>query len=1091
MPPIDISSAVTRGQPPFTRPSINLDNQYDVEGVARSLPELVEFHARFNPGHMFCRQARKEDSNSSDYEFVNVDYSLLKQAILNCQEWLRATVAELQFPCENENYTIIRGPPIALFMSSHVTLVIYIFALMGMGVPVVLLSTRLSPMAINHLLGRTASEAILVSPRLNPVVQEAAVLHITQKMTRDDGQSDHVSLPPKKHTVAFPSQYNPPSFDEIREEVSREPRSGTIIHPLHYISEADCNVLVLHSSGSTGLPKPIYTSHRHYFSFALCHELSTHEEILSPTMSTSPLFHGFGLLPPCLSLGIGKPFCLPPSEGIPTGLSAVQLLHSSGAKSLLTVPSILEEIASLPEDKGLRILQSLHFVAFGGGLPKETVCHTLSAAGVRLVNHYGTTETGPLAPLYVPPPGYDWHYFKFRTDIRKSLRVQFSNCCTDNVQSGNHLQLSLQPLGWLDRFHVQDILVKKPNSETEFSILGRSDDLICLATGEKVRPTILETALLESPTVKAALAFGDGRFEIGVLVEPVFPVAEGEFDQFKSSLWPTIEKANQQMDSHARISSPTALVIVAPGSLPRSDKGTIIRREAHQQFEKEILKAYDSLETTGANFCAATLETTCLESGLRALIRENLTWKVSDAGWNDDTDFFELGMDSLQATMLRRFVIAALPDDLASFRSMDRDFLYRHSSISKLARALRKSDASFIEKTTDVSNETLEAFIDQFGLQRRKDLTILLTGSNGSLGAHLLAHLAKDPSVFHIICLNRPSMQDPYERQQQSLRSKGLSLSEREWEKIRIYQSNSSLPQLGLPEKDYMTLQEDVTHIIHNAWPMNFKMGLSSFEPQFRTLQNLLLLARGAHSSNPSLNLRVLFISSISVVGRYGEVYNEAIVPEAPIRDFNASLHLGYAKAKLVCEQIIERTRACYPEIELAYVRAGQIAGSSMGYWNKEEHFVALVASSQKIGKLPNLNGTLSWLPVDVAAAVISDILLSSEPMQLVYHLENPFRQSWREVLDTLAVGLNLGKDDRLSFHEWIDAVESAPDKGNRAKQLASFFKEDFERMSGGSLMLGTETSQRYSPTLRKAGTVTKEIMQQYLAYWKSIEVIS
>ena len=57
---------------------------------------------------------------------------------------------------------------------------------------------------------------------------------------------------------------------------------------------------------------------------------------------------------------------------IPNGASIAALIQDSGAKALLTVPSILEELESLPGTKGHEILRRLDFVAFGGGVPKES-----------------------------------------------------------------------------------------------------------------------------------------------------------------------------------------------------------------------------------------------------------------------------------------------------------------------------------------------------------------------------------------------------------------------------------------------------------------------------------------------------------------------------------------------------------------------------------------------------------------------------------------------------------------------------------------------------------------------------------------------
>lgn len=119
---------------------------------------------------------------------------------------------------------------------------------------------------------------------------------------------------------------------------------------------------------------------------------------------------------------MGKPFCLPPPSVVPSGASVVELLNSSGARSLMSVPSILEDITLLAESRGPQALASLDFVAFGGGSLKLAVGEKFASAGVRLLNHYGATESGPLAPIFVPKANSDWHYFRLRDDM--DLRIE-------------------------------------------------------------------------------------------------------------------------------------------------------------------------------------------------------------------------------------------------------------------------------------------------------------------------------------------------------------------------------------------------------------------------------------------------------------------------------------------------------------------------------------------------------------------------------------------------------------------------------------------------------------------------------------------
>lgn len=134
---------------------------------------------------------------------------------------------------------------------------------------------------------------------------------------------------------------------------------------------------------------------------------------------------------------------------------------------------------------------------------------------------------------------------------------------------------------------------------------------------------------------------------------------------------------------------------------------------------------------------------------------------------------------------------------------------------------------------------------------------------------------------------------------------------------------------------------------------------------------------------------------------------------------------------------------------------------------------------------------TLSWLPVDLASAALAEIIFSPEPLELVYHLENPVRQPWNEILDILASELDLVKTHRQPMAEWLEEMRRRPvEDGNPAAALADFFQEDFEWMSGGSIVLSTETSRRHSPSLRRVGPVREETIRRYLQFWRDTGLI-
>ena len=668
-------------------------------------------------------------------------------------------------------------------------------------------------------------------------------------------------------------------------------------------------------------------------------------------------------------MGAGKAFCLPAPNIPPTGTSVVELLESMNSRSLMSVPSILEEIVLMAGGKGIQALSALQFVAFGGGLLKSSVGEILSAAGVKLLNHYGTTESGPLAPIFVPKDGYDWRYFRLRKDMNLSLDPV--STLEDGVQT---YKLTTRPFGWETTFEVQDQLVANPRLPlTDFNAVGRDDNLIVLATGEKVLPRILESLLSESELVKAAVAFGNGHLELGIIVEPTTPTPTSQSEELKARLWPIVIEANKYMDGHAEIISKDAMIIVPPWmTIPRTDKGSIARMEAYKLFEGEIAKAYRNLEDNMVDDSLPPFSMATIEDDLKVTIQNVSNWRIPAEQWGYEDDFFDLGMNSLQSIQLRRALLismSTLMDGLPQAQWIGRDFVYQHPSITRMATAIRSivaPDGVATYQQVQI-NDFVELYSVKDGSPRqgpRGGAVVLLTGSTGSLGCHLLAHIIMLPTVARVVCLNRPiqgsSLQsDPKAQVQQSAEAKGVVISQESWSRIEVFRTNTAAPLLGLKHSEYTDLCRRVTHILHNSWPMDFMRKLLSFQGQFQALQNLLNLARDAHNACPMVRPRFLFLSSIAVVGQYSHNHGKRIIPEVAMVDEKSTNPMGYSEAKLVCEKIIETAVQDYGnEMEATFVRIGQMSGSSKsGFWNTSEHIAGLIKSSQTIGKLPLLEG--------------------------------------------------------------------------------------------------------------------------------------
>ncbi|KAH7121149.1 hypothetical protein B0J11DRAFT_616525 [Dendryphion nanum] len=1108
----------------FVLPQFDASLPPPSDATIKTVVELIDFNTAENPNYLFCLQAEKSLDGPDSPQFLRVTYKLFRDMILSCQSWLEKNLANVKRPIQDKAGNISKGPPVALFLDSDVGLLAYVFALMGLGIPVVLLSTRLSPHAIKSLMAETSTVTVIASPRQEGVVREALEL-----FPHNERPSVHISLPYRRFTK---------SLFELPET--------KIASVNHYISESDRDVLILHSSGTTGLPKAI--SHSHRFLLSLSPHSSfefddtwTIDDERVMTFSTLPMYHCFGLVAPMASLSIGKPFALPPSGFIPSATSAVEFIKMIDAGTLHIVPSILQDIVEIKNGAGIDALRPLKYVVTGGGPLSESAGSKLVKSGVKLINGFGATEMGSLS-IYRPPSiDNDWRYFRVREDI--GCRIQEVISSETSRQSIPRYKITMRPPGWIEDFTISDQFVtsnKKPGRD--FKPIERTDDVIVLKTGEKVMPHILETMLSDRSEIRAVVAFGHGQFEIGVLIEPACPISVHEVDSFKDLIWPTILEAGKKMDSQARITSPHAVVILKlDQSFPRSGKNSVLRKATYAEFSDEIAQAYALLEgfstpsllpklvngtsstknslsmakdvngarsNTGVQTAAASKEEIdrmlngvidlvggplerpwdhrpCADAApeddfgdeILEYIQKSI-WKPHAAPLNKNDDLFELGMDSLQANQLRRFLISEAAR-LSAKVDIPKDFLYEFPSISKITAYLRGGTSM----TTKADTVTIEQLMQQFVpahaspkfLMPEVSATILMTGGTGGLGSHVLSHLASNTTITRIICLNRPSSQpnlNAYVRQFNSNETKGAHILLSVIDKIEILETNTTLPLLGLSQPAYWSIASSITHIIHNAFPVDFKRNVSSFESQFATMTNLLQLAHDSTSS-----ARFIFISSIAVVAQCQSTPAVSI-PELPFQPDWAPPTMGYGQAKLICEKMLEQATKD-KGLDGIIARCAQISGAkSNGYWNPSEYFPTLLRISRRVGALPLIEGTLSWLPLEDAASTITDLLLApkSTSSQLVYHVENPARQTWSSVLQILSNSLAL---PLITYEQWLKRVNNL---NGDDTSLNEFYSHGFLHIGSGALGLATEQTKKVSYTLSRMGTVGNEVVGRYAA---------
>jgi hypothetical protein len=132
----------------------------------------------------------------------------------------------------------------------------------------------------------------------------------------------------------------------------------------------------------------------------------------------------------------------------------------------------------------------------------------------------------------------------------------------------------------------------------------------------------------------------------------------------------------------------------------------------------------------------------------------------------------------------------------------------------------------------------------------------------------------------------------------------------------------------------------------------------------------------------------------------------------------------------------------------------------------------------------------LSWCPVNDVAATLGELLLADGTAYPIYHIENPVRQPWREMILVLADALDIPCGNIVPFDEWVGRVRQFPgsvEADNPAGRLVEFLDRHFVRMSCGGLVLDTAKSREHSETLRCEEAVSTELVRKYIRAWKDV----
>ncbi|KAI1266947.1 transferase family protein [Xylariaceae sp. FL1019] len=452
----------------------------------------------------------------------------------------------------------------------------------------------------------------------------------------------------------------------------------------------------LHTSGTTGVPKPIPWSHGLIGTMdavRLMPPVAGDDGLLPWTAdwkagdtiySSFPMSHGAGIIMDILMPALYDLRCvLGPVSAIPNIDLIGNLAETAKIDIWSMVPSLVDELGETPEI--LEKLRPSKFICASGGPVGRTSAGKANEV-IRVLNLTGTTEGLFIGNLV--PSREDWFWFCFHP----SSGFEFKQLDDDTYEHWVHrndewslFQGIFHTFPEKDSVNFKDLYMRHPTKPNLWAFKGRSDDLVVLSNGYKISPLETEAYITTHPAVEGCLVFGTGKPQAGLLIELKDPSNKSE--ELLESIWKIVEEANRMSRHKNQLLKNFITFAQADKPFFRTDKRTIKRPATLALYADYIERFYSSVNDEEPIASTPAIDTTSAESvqsGVLEIIRASLHGAEGEI--DPGEDLFQLGLDSLGAmSAIKSIRLATGLTDQISPRHV-----YSNPTISKLSAVISK-----------------------------------------------------------------------------------------------------------------------------------------------------------------------------------------------------------------------------------------------------------------------------------------------------------------------------------------------------------------------------------------------------------------
>ncbi|CEI62303.1 hypothetical protein FVEN_g12093 [Fusarium venenatum] len=465
-----------------------------------------------------------------------------------------------------------------------------------------------------------------------------------------------------------------PSIDDLFDGESVEP------FPFEKAFETSKNepFCILHTSGTTGVPKPILWTHALIGTMDAVRLLPPTEgdDGLAPWMdnwnpgdriySSFPMSHGAGVLMDIVIPALCSLHCILGPAGVLPNLGLLELLADHAKVDIWSmVPSLADELGEHPDV--LAKFKPSKFICASGGPVSPLIVSEVNKV-VRVLNLTGTTEGLFIGNLWVPRE--DWHWFAFHPYSGFDFKEVQPGIFEHWVHRNEHWELFqgiFHTFPSLESVNLKDLYIRHPTNPNLWSFTGRSDDVVVLSNGYKISPLDTEALITTHPEIDGCLLLGSGKSQAGLLIELKDPSQRN--NELFDSIWAMVERANNSTFQKTRIQREYIAFAEADKPFIRTDKRTIKRRATVELYSDFIERFYNSRneEVEDEDFDQFSINTTSDETLLDSVLQIMRSVLPEVEGFSPDEDVFDLGLDSLLVVRVIRIIraVTGLEEQLA------------------------------------------------------------------------------------------------------------------------------------------------------------------------------------------------------------------------------------------------------------------------------------------------------------------------------------------------------------------------------------------------------------------------------------------